>query len=502
MRPSLRSLRLSVIFLTVFSVGVAFGTAGTVVGRTLLGSSVFSDVAQGTFFDEAVGELYTSGIMVGSNGRFRPGDPLTRGEFAVALQRLRADLLGEDLSDDSSADEEEEEQEEQEETEASSSRSRPSSTKSATSSSSSSSVKAGPEGAFRFATETFTIPETAKGLTIGIVRAIGSKGNVGVSVELTGESAIEGEDYTKNNATLAFKDGETTKTFTILLKNDTLAEGQETVHVRLMNPTGGAVLGNPNEATMVILDDERGGNTGPAQASSASSVAASNAAAGTFALSAVGYGIKENGGNLTVTVNRTGGSTGEVGVTYTTEDGTGKNAQHYSKATGTLAFAAGETSKTFTVPIIDNGDIGGNKTFSIRLSAPTGGAGLSKYSLATATIYDNETADTGSGSFRLSKSDYAGAEGESLVVLVQRVGGTTGAATVTYATISGSASGNDFTPANGTLSFAAGEASKEMLVPLLTDGVSDGGETFSFVLSNAVGAGLSTPSSAVIRIDE
>ena len=43
-----------------------------------------------------------------------------------------------------------------------------------------------------------------------------------------------------------------------------------------------------------------------------------------------------------------------VTVRYATRDGTAKKGKDYSKAKGTLSFAAGETSKTVSVALLDD----------------------------------------------------------------------------------------------------------------------------------------------------
>ena len=61
--------------------------------------------------------------------------------------------------------------------------------------------------------------------------------------------------------------------------------------------------------------------------------------------------------------------------------------------------------------------------------------------------------------------------------------------TVDYATADGSAkAGEDYTATSGTLTFAAGETTKTVNVPVLDDAVDEGEETFTFRLSNATGA--------------
>ena len=61
--------------------------------------------------------------------------------------------------------------------------------------------------------------------------------------------------------------------------------------------------------------------------------------------------------------------------------------------------------------------------------------------------------------------------------------------TVTYNTANGTAAaGNDYTPVSGTLTFAPGETSKTVPVPIVNDSVAEPTETFTLNLSNASGA--------------
>ena len=60
-------------------------------------------------------------------------------------------------------------------------------------------------------------------------------------------------------------------------------------------------------------------------------------------------------------------------------------------AAGTLSFAAGDTTKTFQVLIVDNAYPQGNHVFSLQLTNPTGGASLGDSRSAGVTIIDNDT---------------------------------------------------------------------------------------------------------------
>ena len=83
------------------------------------------------------------------------------------------------------------------------------------------------------------------------------------------------------------------------------------------------------------------------------------------------------------------------------------------------------------------------------------------------------------------------AEGATVAftVTLNRPDLTSATVTVDYATSDGTATaGSDYTETSGTLRFGLGETAKTITVPVLDDTIDDAGETFTLVLSNAVGA--------------
>lgn len=115
---------------------------------------------------------------------------------------------------------------------------------------------------------------------------------------------------------------------------------------------------------------------------------------GILSLSAATYSVAENvaGGFLTVTVNRTNGTDGAVSVPYTLSDGTATGgascggAVDYVNTGGTVSFAAGESTQTFTVQICNDSANEADETFDVILGTPTGGATTGSPSTATVTI--------------------------------------------------------------------------------------------------------------------
>lgn len=476
-------MRLSRLFSAPFLAGLALGIVGTVGAATTLGSDVFTDVEEGSYYDSAVGEMYDLGIVKGSGGMYRPGDYVNRAEIAVMLKRLRDEMTGNvDVSSSSR------------------SRSTSSSSSSSSSSTSSSSSSLNPKGTLRFTTSELRVPENVSTdkITVAVVRTGGNEGSVTVEYSMAGGTASEGSDYTKASGTLTFANKETSKTFDIAIKDDSNSEGNETVTITLSNPGNGVSLGTPSTATLIITDDEAGSSTSSSSSSSSSSMGPN------VGFGATNYSVNENGATLTVTVVRGGSSSSTATVNYSTANGSGKSGGEYAATSGTLTFAAGETSKTFTVGIFDDNSDDGAKTFTLSLTSPQGAVLTPNLGSATVTINDNETVEFGSGSFKFSKSGYAVSEnGGNAVVTVQRTGSTTNVASVTYSTATITASGgSDFTHVSGTLNFAVNESAKIILIPITKDTVADTGETFSVDLLNpSSNMTLITPYNATVTIE-
>jgi hypothetical protein len=101
--------------------------------------------------------------------------------------------------------------------------------------------------------------------------------------------------------------------------------------------------------------------------------------------------VNEGDGAATLTINRTGISSGVATADYATEDGTATQKGDYTIKRGTLTFAAGETSKTLEVPIVDDVFVEGNENFTVNLSNVTGSGVTLTNASTTITIVDNDT---------------------------------------------------------------------------------------------------------------
>ena len=84
--------------------------------------------------------------------------------------------------------------------------------------------------------------------------------------------------------------------------------------------------------------------------------------------------VLKNAGNVTITVIRSGGSTGPVSVNYATGNGSALAGSDYIAATGTLNWADGDSAaKPITITLLNNATFAASKSLNITLSAPTFG---------------------------------------------------------------------------------------------------------------------------------
>jgi hypothetical protein len=108
----------------------------------------------------------------------------------------------------------------------------------------------------------------------------------------------------------------------------------------------------------------------------------------TFQFSGGTYAVGEADSSVLVTVTRTS-SSDAASIGYETSDGTATQTSKYISAAGTLSFAPGQTSRTFSVSIVDNALAEGNQTVNLMLASPVG-SGLSSPGRAVLTIVDND----------------------------------------------------------------------------------------------------------------
>ena len=170
-------------------------------------------------------------------------------------------------------------------------------------------------------------------------------------------------------------------------------------------------------------------------------------------------------------------------MSYATVDGTATAGADYTTTSGTLSFTPGQTTKRVEVQTLPDTDQEGAESFTVRLSGATG-ATLTD-GVATGTILDDDDRPS------LRIGDARVTEGGIAAFTVTLSSAATGAVTVSYATVDGTATaGADYTTTSGTLSFTPGQTTKRVEVQTLPDTDQEGAESFTVRLSGATGATL------------
>ncbi len=276
-------------------------------------------------------------------------------------------------------------------------------------------------------------------------------------------SAIAGSDYVAGSGTLTFAPGVTTRSLTVAVNGDTIDEVNETFLVNLTNPVN-ALIGD-GQGIGTINDDD----APPSIAIADASLTEGNSGSG----------------NMTFTVTLSAVSGRSVTVDYATANGSAVAGSDYTARSGTLTFAPGSTSQTFTVPI--TGDLldEPNEQFFVNLTNPT-----------NATIGDNQAVGTindDDGAPSLSIADLTVAEGNAgltnatFTLTLSAASGQQ--VTVDYATANGTASaGTDYVARSGTAVFAPGTVTQTVVVSVNGDTIDEPDETFTLNLTNPVNA--------------
>ena len=212
---------------------------------------------------------------------------------------------------------------------------------------------------------------------------------------------------------------------------------------------------------------------------------------------------------FTFTVTRSGYSGESASVGYSVGGGSA-NAVDFAGGTlpaGTVFFAAGETAKTLTILVKGDTLFEANESFVVSLSAPSGGGSIGTGS-ANGLIVNDDAAPPASF-FAIAASDAVKLEGDAgttaFTFTVTRSGDISGSGSVGYS-LSGAADAADFAggvlPA-GTVSFAAGEVSKTIVIQVAGDGAFEGDEGFTVTLSNpSAGASIAGATAGGIIVND
>lgn len=305
---------------------------------------------------------------------------------------------------------------------------------------------------------------------------------VTVAYQTAAGDATANTDFIPSAGTITFAPGQTTATIQVPVLADAVDEEAESFVVNLSNPVN-ATLASINQGIATIFNTPANSAALPAITVADITVAEPDAGQTRFA-------------SFTVTLSSP--ATSDVTISFTTADGTANANLDYSPLTGQLIIAAGQTTGTINIPILQDALLEGPETFQLLLTNATG-AILPAATAATATITNTTPGSsplptltvTAPATFveRLSNRSL-------LTFTVTLSAPSSDTVTVNYATADGTAtSTSDYTATSGTLTFAPGETTKTLSIIVNGDVEAEADETFLLNLAGETNATLAAPSS-------
>ncbi|MEK7678485.1 MAG: Calx-beta domain-containing protein [Verrucomicrobiota bacterium] len=330
-------------------------------------------------------------------------------------------------------------------------------------------------GTLGFSQPEYTVNEDGRTVTITLTRVGGSAGDVAVDYATSNGTALEGPDYARSQGTLFFAAGQTNNSFTVSLVNDTTAELEETINLTLFNPTGWPTNVVPN----LRVD--------PSRATAVLTIIDNDFAPGRLSFEQAEFRVQESGPFVTIAVRRSGGIKGEMYVKFATTNDTAVSGLNYTSTNGLLRWVDGDSSsKTFTIPILDDDGVNQDRFVNLRLfdpviqNAPNPDA-LGVQPTARVRIVN----DDDYGKFSFTQPVYHVDEsGKSATITVVRTEGISGPVSVAVqATEITALAGTDFLPVSATLDFGHRETAKSFDVSILDDKIVEGNLTIGLLLT-------------------
>ena len=219
-----------------------------------------------------------------------------------------------------------------------------------------------PRATISMSANSSTFAENGGASTISIALSGAVNGAVEVSLGYS-STASEDVDFS-GSSTVSIPAGQTSATFTVTSIDDSLYEGNETSIITISSVDNPNVsIPSSNSVTLTITDDD------PAPSLSINSVSVDE--------------VYNANTTATFTVSLSAASGKTATVNYATSNGTATAGADYTAISATtLTFAAGQTSKTFNVTILNDLSYESSETATVTLSS----AGNASISSATGTL--------------------------------------------------------------------------------------------------------------------
>ena len=317
---------------------------------------------------------------------------------------------------------------------------------------------------------------TTIGFTVTLSAASGR--SVTVHWATVDDDAVSPSDYVAASGDLTYTAGQTSKTVSVTVKGDLIAELDEPFEVNLSAPVNASIL--DGQAVGTILDDE----LQPVIDLDRPSVAEGDTGTTT----------------LTFDVTLSHPSATPVTVDWTTSPGTAAAGVDYVTGSGTVSFAPLDTAETVVVTVNGDTTFERDETVAVDLSNPVN-APIGHASRVGAILNDDAPPV-------LSVADASVTEGNAgtkdLAFTVTLAGSTALDASADVASADGTATaGTDYAVVAGTVTIPAGSSSALVHVRVNGDGSFEPDETLTLTLTNPTDASVGDGSATgTVRNDD
>ena len=398
-----------------------------------------------------------------------------------------------------------------------------------------------PGGALVFDRADLSVNEDIGMVYVAVVRTQKIYGAASVDYHTVDGAALAGSDYVATSGTLHFASGQTVQVIPVAILDDRVTEEDASFFIRLSNPGGAAVLGEPTELEITIRDDDgvapfpflenfesgvfsnywRRYSSTPDGRVQITEDYGPHAGARHVTMDTASWGQGGVLNELVLSVDLAG----QQGVTLAFWHKHFNDESHLMSAT----FTGRQNADGVAV------SVNGTNWVKVRGLAPSEGAstiyrryevaldpilaahGLSyndRFMIKFQQFDDVPIASDGfafdaielfaaNGAVRFGQAAYPVSEtGGVVLVTVERINGSYGTISVAYATSNETAvAGSDYTAVSGVLVLSNGVTSAVLAIPVLDDAADEADETFTIRLFNpAGGALLAAPSTARITI--
>jgi ELWxxDGT repeat protein len=349
---------------------------------------------------------------------------------------------------------------------------------------------------YDFSAATYTYAENAAPSTVTVT--INRTGNTLIASTLNlvldpgaTNPATAGVDFTAGPIPVSFAVGETSKTVTISLIDDTDFEPDETIALSLANfDNGGSAGTTQGTAILTITNDDA-------------------AFVPVYEFSAATYAFAENAapGTIVVTINRSGNTTIASTLDLILNPGATNPATvgaDFGAGPIPVSFAAGETTKTVTITLVDDAIPELDETIALSLGNFDNGGIVGTQSTAVFTITNDDPVPV----YDFSAATYTFAENaapNTITVTINRTGNTNIASSLNLVLDPGATNpataGADFTAGPIPVNFAIGETSQTLTITLVDDAIPELDETIALSLAGFDNGGIvGTQGTAIFTI--